>query len=90
METVPLPADRDKVTHPCTREFLVDPPAAAPAADAEGCAAAAEDADRENEPPLAQGVPGSPVDEALPRVRGWQQCEIDAGMREAPVLQRRA
>ena len=28
METVPLPADRDKITVACTRDFLVDPPPA--------------------------------------------------------------
>ena len=28
METVPLPADRDEIRVECTREFLVDPPAA--------------------------------------------------------------
>ena len=29
LRTVPLPADRNEVTVPCTRNFLVDPPAAA-------------------------------------------------------------
>ena len=70
METVPLPADRADIIHPCTREFLVDPPAVAPAAYGEGCAAAAEHVNAENELPRAQVAPCRPEDAALPCVRG--------------------
>ena len=36
METVPLPANRAEVTHPCTRDFLTDPPTAATTVENEG------------------------------------------------------
>ena len=90
----PLPAHRAEVTNPCTRDFLVDPPAVALAAGIQGCAAAAGRADVENELPRAQAVPVSPDDAALmaalPCVRGWLQSQVDAGMREAPMPQRPA
>ena len=87
METVPLPANRAEVTHPCTRDFLTDPPTAATTVENEGCTAAAGNADTENEMPRAQVVLDSPGDAVVPRVRGWLQREVEMGMREAPVPQ---